>query len=81
MGHIREYTRGEVRRFLEYSGFVMRHHRFADYSAPRGKRQTAKFVLARMLPSWFLSFHEVVAEKIRPMPEVEGEPIPITWSQ
>jgi SAM-dependent methyltransferase len=64
MGHIREYTRTEVKRFLEYSGFVPRHHRFADYSIPNGKRQTAKFVLARLLPNRLLSFHEVVAEKV-----------------
>jgi SAM-dependent methyltransferase len=64
MGHIREYTRAEVGRSLEYSGFALRHHRFADYSTPRAKRQTAKFLLARILPNCFLSFHEVVAEKV-----------------
>jgi SAM-dependent methyltransferase len=68
MGHIREYTRAEVKRFLEYSGFALRHHGFADYSTPRGKRQTAKFLLARILPNCFLSFHEVVTEKVSAMP-------------
>jgi len=66
MGHIREYTRTELRRFLEDSGFAIRHHRFADYSMPSGRRQTAKFLAARLLPKRFLSFHEIVAVKTAP---------------
>ena len=66
MGHIREYTRAELHRFIEASGFAIRRHRFADYSIPRGRRQTVKFLAAQLLPKRFLSFHEIIAEKIGP---------------
>jgi len=68
MGHIREYTRAELQRFLAASGFAIREHRFADYSVPRGRRQTAKFLAARLLPRRLRSFHEIVAEKVAPAP-------------
>jgi SAM-dependent methyltransferase len=68
MGHIREYRRGEVRRFLETSGFALRHHAYADYSVPDGRRQLVKYILARLLPVPFLSFQEFVAEKINQAP-------------
>jgi SAM-dependent methyltransferase len=63
MGHVREYTRREVRRFAAEAGFTIRTHRFHDYSRPRGRREMLKFLAFKLLPARLRSFHVLLAEK------------------
>lgn len=63
MGHVREYTRREVRRFASDAGLSILTHRFRDYSRPRGRREMLKFLAFKILPARLRSFHVLLAEK------------------
>lgn len=68
MGHVREYTHAEVRRFLEASGFAIERVEFAHYHYRPGKRGALARVVFALLPRRFRSFQVVTARKIRPGP-------------
>lgn len=50
MGHIREYAKGEVLRFLLASGFQMRRHDYAQFNYPAGLPGRAARPLLALLP-------------------------------
>jgi SAM-dependent methyltransferase len=68
MGHIREYSAAEVKRFLDYAGFSVRSLSFEHYYYPPTKRGLAARVLFAVLPRRFRSFQVVVADKTGPGP-------------
>ena len=63
MGHVREYTHGEVRRLLHAHGFEIRERDFRHYHYPRGKRGLAARLAFTILPRRFRTYQVVVAEK------------------
>lgn len=65
MGHVREYSHNEVRRFLEASGFAVEHVDFAHYNF-RGKRGLLARLIFALLPRCFQSFQVVIARKSGP---------------
>lgn len=79
MGHVREYTQREVRRFAMEAGFSIRVHRFHDYARPRGRRETLKFLAFKILPARLRSFHVLLAEKAAPAPMLS--PLPLADEQ
>jgi SAM-dependent methyltransferase len=70
MGHVREYAPREVASFLRYAGFRVSRHRFADYSSPLRGRDRLKLAAAKVLPRRWLTFQEIVAEKVGPAPRL-----------
>ena len=62
MGHIREYSTREVRRFLHASGFRVRRHNLKQYSYPKNLFGTASMPLLALLPM-FRGYQIVLAEK------------------
>jgi len=68
MGHVREYSPAEVKRFLDYAGFETRSLAFEHYYYPPGKRGLATRLVFFLLPRRFRSFQIVVASKVRPGP-------------
>ncbi len=66
MGHVREYSHNEVRRFLEASGFVIEHVDFAHYHFGRGKRGLLARLTFALLPRRFQTYQIVTARKSGP---------------
>lgn len=64
MGHVREYSHREVRRFMSYSGFAVTAASFHHYHYPRGKRGTLMRVAFTLLPGRFRSFQVILARKV-----------------
>lgn len=58
MGHVREYSVGEVRRFLATSGFTVQRHQFTQFSYPRNLFGAVAFPLLSLVP--FLRADQVV---------------------
>ena len=50
MGHVREYARGEVRRFVEASGFTIRSHKLTQYNYPRNLFGAVSLPLLSLMP-------------------------------
>jgi len=67
MGHVREYSRREVRRFLQSSGFAARHHELKQYNYPRNLFGVASIPLLTLIPV-FRGYQVVLAEKIGACP-------------
>lgn len=61
MGHVTEYTKGELTRFLNASGFEIVDHRFKDFGYP-GKKGVPKKFFDYLFP-FMKSFHIIVARK------------------
>lgn len=68
MGHVREYSHREVRRFLAYSRFAVERVDFHHYYYPRTLRGALVYVLFRVLPARFRSYQVVLARKVGPSP-------------
>lgn len=62
MGHVREYSRREVRRFLGVSGFAVRHHELKQYSYPGNLFGVASRPLLKVMPI-FRGYQVVTARK------------------
>ncbi|GAB4391084.1 MAG: hypothetical protein Tsb0032_01070 [Kiloniellaceae bacterium] len=58
MGHIREYSRGEVRRLVEASGFTIQSHRLTQHNYPRNLFGAVSYPLLSLLP--FLQGTQIV---------------------
>jgi len=61
MGHVTEYTKEELTRFLNASGFEIVDHRFKDFGYP-GKKGVPKKFFDYLFP-FMRSFHIIVARK------------------
>lgn len=70
MGHVREYTRAEVRRLLEAHGFRIIARDCRHYHYPRSKRGLAARAVFAMLPRRLRTYQVVVAEKMREGPRL-----------
>lgn len=66
MGHIREYSHAEIRRFLRFSNFAVENVSYKHYYYPKTKRGMLAYVLFRVLPARFRSYQVVLAKKIGP---------------
>lgn len=62
MGHVREYSNREIRRFMHVSGFTVQRHEFKQYNYPRNLFGAASIPLLSLLPM-FRGYQVVVAEK------------------
>ena len=58
MGHVREYSMGEVRRFVEASGFTVKSHKLTQYNYPRNLFGAVSLPLLALMP--FLQGTQVV---------------------
>lgn len=67
MGHVREYSAAEVRRFLQASGFAVARHAFKQYSYPGGLFGLAARPLLALVP-FLRGYNVFIAEKIGPGP-------------
>ena len=68
MGHIREYSHAEIRRFLTANHYRVERVAYEHYYYPRTWRGLAARILFRMLPARFRSEQTVLARKIAPGP-------------
>ncbi len=64
MGHIREYSNREVRRFLVAAGFEVRQQWYKHYYYGGGKRGLAKRMIFAVTPARFRTFQVLLARKI-----------------
>jgi SAM-dependent methyltransferase len=62
MGHVREYSRREVRSFLSASGFAVRQHELKQYNYPRNLFGIASLPLLKVVPI-FRGYQVVLARK------------------
>lgn len=68
MGHVREYTTGEVRRLLRANGFEIDSLTFEHHNDRRGRRDVIARLAFAILPKRLRSYQVVVARKIAPSP-------------
>lgn len=74
MGHVREYSHAEVRRFLAYSGFSVTSAAFHHYYYPKGKRGTLARLVFAVLPRRFRSYQVILARKVGSGPRLSPLP-------
>jgi SAM-dependent methyltransferase len=74
MGHVREYSHREMRRFLDYAGFEIEQVRFKHYYYGGGKRGLAKRVIFALAPARLHSYQVIVARKVRAGPRLRALP-------
>jgi SAM-dependent methyltransferase len=74
MGHVREYSHREMRRFLDYAGFAVEQLRFKHYYYGGGKRGLAKRVIFALAPARLHSYQVIVARKVRASPRLRPLP-------
>jgi SAM-dependent methyltransferase len=70
MGHVREYTRAEVRRLLDAHGFRILARDCRHYHYPRSKRGLLARAVFAVLPRRLRTYQVVVAEKVREGPRL-----------
>jgi len=63
MGHIREYSHAEIKRFLAFSNFEVKQVSYKHYYYPRTKRGILAKLLFTVLPARFRSYQVVLAKK------------------
>ena len=68
MGHIREYSHAEIRRFLAANHYRIEHVAYGHYYYPRTRRGIAARILFRIVPARFRSEQTVLARKMAPGP-------------
>jgi SAM-dependent methyltransferase len=67
MGHVREYSHREMRRFLAHAGFEVERVWFKHYYFGSGKRGLARRVIFAVAPARFHTFQVILARKVRPV--------------
>lgn len=70
MGHVREYSHREMRRFLDHAGFAVERVWFKHYYFGGGKRGLAKRVVFALAPARLRSYQVIVARKLRTGPSL-----------
>ena len=68
MGHIREYSRSQIRRFLSMNNFAIRQSGFHHYHYPPSLKGVLARVAFTVLPRRFRTIQVIVAEKTGPSP-------------
>lgn len=68
MGHFREYSAGEVRRFLALANFTVKTLDFAHYHYPKGWKGRLGRIGFAILPRSLRTFQVIVVEKTGPSP-------------
>ncbi len=74
MGHVREYSPAEIRRFLALGNFTVTETGFHHYHYPRGKKGALARVLFAVLPRRLRTFQVLTAEKAGPPPGLSPLP-------
>jgi SAM-dependent methyltransferase len=74
MGHVREYSHGEMRRFLHYAGFAVEQLHYKHYYYGGGKRGLAKRIIFALAPARLRSFQVILARKVRDAPHLAPLP-------
>ena len=63
MGHVREYSAGQMRAILAAHGFIVQRHTFHDHSDTSGRRGRLKALVFRLAPRRFRTFQSIVASR------------------
>lgn len=66
MGHIREYSHREIRKFLKATNFTVEHVWYQHYYYPMTVKGAAAYLLFHLLPSRFRSYQVVLSRKSGP---------------
>jgi SAM-dependent methyltransferase len=74
VGHIREYSTAEIRRFLAQANFTIRALDFQHYHFPTGWKGRIGYGAFKVLPRHFRTFQIIVAEKTGPSPGLSPLP-------
>ena len=70
VGHVREYSTAEIRRFLAQANFTVRALDFQHYHYPKGWKGGIAYGAFKVLPRRFRTFQIIVAEKTGPSPRL-----------
>jgi len=74
MGHVREYTTGEIQKFLTQANFTIRSLDFQHYHYPKGWKGRIAYAVFKVLPRRLRTFQIIVAEKTGPSPGLSPLP-------
>lgn len=74
MGHVREYSHRDVRRFLQYAGFQVQQVWYKHYYYGPGKRGLAKRLIFAVAPQRFRTFQVMLARKATEGPRLSPLP-------
>jgi len=66
MGHIREYSHTDIKRFLAANNFKIESVSYKHYYYPKTKRGMVAYILFHLFPSRFRSYQVVLAKKVGP---------------
>lgn len=66
MGHVREYSHQEIRRFLKVANFTVERVWYRHYHYPKTVKGVVAYLLFHLLPSRFRSYQVVLSRKSGP---------------
>lgn len=70
MGHVREYSTSEIRRFLTVSNLRVSRLEYRHYYYPRNVKGAIGYIAFKILPRRFRTFQVMIVEKIGPPPDL-----------
>jgi len=74
MGHVREYSHRDMRRFLQHAGFRVERVEYRHYFFGTGKRGLARRIVFAVVPARFHTFQVILARKVDAIPHLAPLP-------